>query len=582
MYPIEYQKTGNIEILQHQLAESQLLLNLVLDIEELANDNSDPNTFLHAALELICTRYKQPLGLAWFLDSSGEIYCGNAVDVHKIESEQFLKISAEARYKVGQGLPGRVWIDQTPITQPNIARIVDEPRIAVALRSGLRSTFAFSIIANKKTVAIFEFFSRKSEELDNQSLKFLQKLGSVIGRSYSRRESAHLLKARELNYQEQLHHGEQLLSAIVQNMAEAVFVANTDGKLLLANAAGLRLVGSSLSYYSEQAHDEIGVFHLDTVTRLSFEDIPLIRAFNGEDIDDMEVYLKNEQVPQGRFLSISARPLKDANRNIIAAVAVARDITQRRQMERELQQTAEQATESSRLKSEFVANVSHEIRTPLSGILGMSELLATNESSDPESVEIANYIFQSAQSLLAIVNDLLDFSKLEAGKVTLLTSEFDIKDLLEEVVTSVGLQAAKKQLPVSIKLDHRIPTPLYGDHGRIVQVLLNFASNAVKFTETGSVEIGAQLVRMTKDTALVKLYVSDTGIGISEAVQSDLFAPFVQADGSTTRRYGGTGLGLSISKKLTELMAGKIGLQSRPDVGSTFWVTLPLKLTEAR
>lgn len=205
----------------------------------------------------------------------------------------------------------------------------------------------------------------------------------------------------------------------------------------------------------------------------------------------------------------------------------------------------------------------------------MAELLTTREESDDESREIAGYVLQSAQALLSIVNDLLDFSKLEAGKLSIDKDWFSMRDVLQEAARSTQLAATKKGLVLNIGCDERIPTQLLGDRGILVQVLLNFAHNAIKFTESGTVTLAATLLSETPDVVRIKLLVRDTGIGITPHVLEKLFQPFVQGDGSTTRRYGGTGLGLSIAKQLTELMSGEIGVASEKDKGSEFWISLP-------
>ena len=247
-------------------------------------------------------------------------------------------------------------------------------------------------------------------------------------------------------------------------------------------------------------------------------------------------------------------------------------------LQEQLRATADDAVQAARLKSEFVANVSHEIRTPLAGIMGMAEMLATKENIDEETKDLAGYILSSAHSLLAIVNDLLDFSKLEAGKLALHKTWFSIHDFVENIAISARVSADKKGLRVRTRVDERLPERLLGDNARLTQIMHNFAHNGVKFTERGEITISADFESRLGNTIKVRFSVSDTGIGISTEAQRKLFQPFVQADGSTTRRFGGTGLGLSIAKKLTQLMDGEVGLDSEEGVGSTFYVILPLEL----
>lgn len=241
----------------------------------------------------------------------------------------------------------------------------------------------------------------------------------------------------------------------------------------------------------------------------------------------------------------------------------------------QLQAARDQALEASKLKSQFVANISHEVRTPMSGVLGMAELLVDQDNLDHDAREIAQHIYQSAQSLLHVVNDLLDFSKLEAGKINLELEDFSVRQLIDDVLTSIAPAATKKGLSVTAKFGDNIPETVKGDSGRVRQVLLNLAHNAVKFTSSGSVQVSTELGEEFPDGITLVFAVTDTGIGIEKEIQRKLFEPFVQADGSTTRTYGGTGLGLSICKSLVSLMNGQIGLESEKGKGSTFWIAVP-------
>jgi two-component system, sensor histidine kinase and response regulator len=367
--------------------------------------------------------------------------------------------------------------------------------------------------------------------------------------------------------------GDSVLHAVIENMAEAIFLVDNGGRLLLTNAGGKELIGGQCKQPPEDLRKLPNMYLTDGHTRCPEGKSPFAAALNDEVCSDVELYIKHEE--RGFWVSFNARPIKDAAGTISGAIIVGRDITARRRLEEQLRNVAEEAIASTKLKSEFVANVSHEIRTPLSGILGMAELLVLREESDEESREIAGYVLQSAQGLLEIVNDLLDFSKLEAGKLALSRDQFSVPAVLKEVSNSISLAAAKKGLAVTIICDPKIPETVSGDRGRLVQILLNFAHNALKFTTNGTISLRADLSSLSPDSARVRFSVLDTGIGIRPEIQKALFAPFVQGDGSMTRRYGGTGLGLSIAKKLTELMTGEIGLESEFGKGSEFWVAVP-------
>ena len=332
-----------------------------------------------------------------------------------------------------------------------------------------------------------------------------------------------------------------------------------------------RLIGCDVSELNPQFEFWLSRVHEDDRDRIQGS---LERALTGNEQEWAEEYRFCRNDGSYAYVMDRGYVIRKEGR-AIRMIGAMLEISARKQIEIELAEARDAAEKASNAKSDFLAMISHEIRTPMNGIIGMTQLLQQTGLSSEQS-DFAETLRRSGESLLSLINDLLDFSKIEAGKIELEHVDFDLRRVVEDVLELLAVRSGGKQVELAASFARTMPTLLKGDPGRLRQVLLNLVGNGIKFTEQGEVLVQASVLGETSEAAMIRVEVSDTGVGIPPEVLEKLFQPFTQADSSTTRRYGGTGLGLVISKRLIEAMGGEIGVQSTSGKGSTFWFVVNL------
>ncbi|MDD5285781.1 MAG: ATP-binding protein [Desulfuromonadaceae bacterium] len=366
--------------------------------------------------------------------------------------------------------------------------------------------------------------------------------------------------------EEKLRKSEELYHSLVETSQDLIWQCDTEGRYTYLNLAWEHVFGYELK---EMLGKKFGDFQ--TPENAARDLIEFNRLMEGNSVTGFETTHIGKSGNE-IHLVFNALFMCDENGEIVGASGTAYDITNRRRAEDELRDAKAAAETSSIAKSRFLANMSHEIRTPMNSIIGLIELLLGTDLSK-EQRRYAEFVKQSGRNLVQLLSDILDLSKIESHKIELELREFDLQAEMTGTIKLLSLHAEEKGLLLESSIDADVPLLLKGDTGRLRQIITNLVGNAIKFTAKGSVSLHIRKDAEDRQQATLHFQVRDTGIGIASEKLGEIFNPFTQADGSTTRKFGGTGLGLTISRQLAELMGGTIGVESLEGEGSTFWFT---------
>jgi two-component system, sensor histidine kinase and response regulator len=524
-------------------------------------------------LEAICEALEWEFGALWRIDREGDVLrCVDTWRASAAEFPEFDRVSREMTFNRGMGLPGRVWTTGQPTWIADVALDPNFPRGPFAARENLHGAFGFPILLRGEVQSVMEFFSREIRAPDEHLLSMLTSVGNQIGLFVDRRRA------------------QEELDRFFALSLDMLCIAGFDGYFKRVNPAWERTLGYAEEELLSRPYMEF--IHPD--------DRAVTRVQAGRLVDGHQIsYFENRYIHKDgtvRWLLWTSNPF--AQQQIV--YASARDVTEQKaadetmrnyardleisqhaleeqtaslaQLVRELELAKSRAEEAAETKSAFLANMSHEIRTPLNAILGMTSL-ALDTKLTPEQMDYLETVKSSATSLLAIVNDVLDFSRIEARRLDLEHAAFELREALGDATKVLALRAAEKGLELVCHIHPDVPDEVLGDVGRLRQVLLNVLGNAVKFTDAGEVVLDVHVEDVSPARATLRFAVTDTGIGIPADKQRQIFQAFTQADASTTRRFGGTGLGLAIALRLVELMNGRMWVESEVGRGSTFIFT---------
>ncbi|HXW05373.1 MAG TPA: response regulator [Vicinamibacterales bacterium] len=405
----------------------------------------------------------------------------------------------------------------------------------------------------------------------------LKVLNATLEQRVAERSAAAEQRSLELaRSQEALENQTRILQSILDSMSDGVIVADEEGRFILVNPAAedilrVRLADAPMGEWASR----FGFFLPDMLTPYPTDAFPLVQAIRGQAVEAADVYVSHAGAPDGIWISLNATPLKDEAGVLHNGVAVFRDITVHKRAEEQLLKAKEAAEAANRAKSQFLANMSHELRTPLNAIIGYSEMLQeqAEELEQRESIGDLQKIHAAGKHLQSLIDDILDLSKIEAGKMELFVENFDVAGMIDDVVITIQPLVEKSGNTLRTRYSDALGV-MRSDLTKVRQILFNLLSNACKFTRDAAVSLEASR-QLDGGREWVQISVSDTGIGMSEEQVERLFQDFTQGDASTTRKYGGTGLGLAISRRFCEMMDGHISVQSALGKGSTFTLRIP-------
>ncbi len=553
-------RTAKLEDANRKIAEDKERTQLLKDIIFSTNLVNSEDLAFNLSVKKISKHLDWPMATVYKVEEEENMLVATNIwyysDYKKVR--HFIEKIEEIEFKPGIGLPGRVLKSMKPEFIVNVKK--DQNSLETRFENDIvSSAFAFPIILGDKVTAVLEFFNLEEIKEYHPIIELAEQVGVELGYVIARKRSEQALQESEEKFRQ-----------LAENIEQVLWLRTND-EMLYISPAYEKIFGRKVNEIYNDPDSFLESIHPDDIERIKKSFVKIYQNNTNFD-EEYRIILPDKRIRwiHARIFSFTLESIDERR-----FVGIAEDITKLKKLNNEIVKAKEAAEYANKAKSEFLANMSHEIRTPMNSIIGFTELLSKLISGN-KPMAYLNSIKVSTRSLLTLINDILDLSKVESGKLELQPEPTRLKQLIKEVEQLFAIKAESKGIDIHITIQKGFPQYIEIDETRVRQILFNLVGNAIKFTESGEIEVILQRITpcKTDKTIDLELIVKDTGIGIPVDQHEMIFDSFKQQEGQSTKKFGGTGLGLAITKRLVEAMEGKIKLLSEPGKGSSFIVTL--------